>query len=167
MNNRARAGRAWSHVASVGLNESHPVHAGSHKQTVKNGSAVISLLGSGTGRDCGSAGSAVIIVCAYSFERVFVKLRCGLLQICVLHWVNVAEAPALFECSVCLILGLEPHTHAQLSWGSLSFCGWITPKHAQFHPKIKRKEILFCIKKNKPFLDFCIVIFFFFSPLRI
>ncbi len=35
---------------SVGLNESRPVHAGSHKQTVKNGSAVISLLGSGTGR---------------------------------------------------------------------------------------------------------------------
>lgn len=50
MNNRARAGaRAWSHAASVGLDESHPVHAGSHKQTVKNGSAVISLLGSRTG----------------------------------------------------------------------------------------------------------------------
>lgn len=83
MNNRARAGRAWSHGASVGLNESHPVHAGSNKQTVKNGSAVISLLGSGTGRQ--RRLSCDHCLCAYSFERVFFKLRCGLLQICVLH----------------------------------------------------------------------------------
>lgn len=54
----------------MGLNESHPVHAGSGKQTVRDGGTVISPLESRTGqRPAGcSTGSAVIIVCVYVVE---------------------------------------------------------------------------------------------------
>lgn len=150
MNNRAWAGRAWSHAASVGLNESHPVHAGSHKQTVKNGSAVISLLGSRTGwrpAVVSKPGETRLRQRRLSCDHCV----CLLVSACVCQaqvWAITDMCVTLSECGrgTCSVwmfrlFDLRPRApHTCKPHLGLCLYRWITPKHAQFHPDVKKKE---------------------------